>query len=108
MVKLVQVGLGGWGRDWVAEVLPKVPGVEMVGFVDADPAMRAIAAKRLGLDEAVLFGSLEDAVAEAKRLDKTTGREVESANKYRAIYILGQVYHSLGEAAKAIAEAVRR
>jgi len=66
MVKLVQVGLGGWGRDWVAEVLPRVPGIEMVGFVDADPAMRAIAAKRLGLDDAVLFGSLDDAVAEAK------------------------------------------
>ena len=66
MVKLVQVGLGGWGRDWVAEVLPNVPGIEMVGYVDADPAMRAIAADRLGLDEDVLFGSLDDAVAEAR------------------------------------------
>ena len=65
MVRLVQVGLGGWGRNWVAEVLPTVPGIEMVGFVDADPAMRTIAAKRLGLDEALLFGSLDEAVAEA-------------------------------------------
>lgn len=64
MVKLVQVGLGGWGRDWVAEVLPGVPGIEMVGFVDADPAMRALAAERLGLGEDVLFGSLEEAMAE--------------------------------------------
>jgi predicted dehydrogenase len=66
MVKLVQIGLGGWGRNWVAEVLPAVPGVEMVGFVDADPAMRAIAAKSLGLADDVLFGSLEEAVAKAK------------------------------------------
>ena len=42
-------------------------------------------------------------VAEAKRTDKQTGREVESPNKWQAIYILGQVYHSLGKAAEAIA-----
>jgi predicted dehydrogenase len=66
MVELVQVGLGGWGRNWADEVLPNVPGVEMVGYVDADPAMRAIAAKTLGLAEDVLFGSLDEAVARAK------------------------------------------
>ncbi|MGA2031376.1 MAG: outer membrane protein assembly factor BamD, partial [Thermoguttaceae bacterium] len=43
-------------------------------------------------------------VAEARRLDKSSGREVESPNKYRAIYILGQIYHSLGAAADAIRE----
>ncbi len=43
-------------------------------------------------------------VAEAMRTDKTTGRRLEARNKWRAIYILGQVHHSLGEAAKAIAE----
>ena len=32
------------------------------------------------------------------------GREVESPNKWQAIYILGQVYHSLGKAAEAIRE----
>ncbi|HYW80558.1 MAG TPA: tetratricopeptide repeat protein, partial [Thermoguttaceae bacterium] len=45
-----------------------------------------------------------DKVAQSKRTDKTTGREVESQNKWRAIYILGQVHHSLGEAARAIDE----
>jgi len=43
-------------------------------------------------------------VAESKRLDKATGREVESPNKWQAIYILGQVHHGLGEAADAIRE----
>ena len=43
-------------------------------------------------------------VAESKRIDKKTGAERESPNKHRAIYILGQVYHSLGKAAEAIAE----
>jgi len=46
-------------------------------------------------------------VAETRRIDKHTGRETDSANKWEAIYIMGQVYHSLGEAAKAIAEYTR-
>jgi tetratricopeptide (TPR) repeat protein len=43
-------------------------------------------------------------VAEATRINKTTGQVEESPNKHRAIYILGQVYHSLGQAAAAIRE----
>ncbi|MEI8372661.1 MAG: hypothetical protein WCJ35_07485, partial [Planctomycetota bacterium] len=43
-------------------------------------------------------------VADLKRVDKATGREVESTNKWQAIYILGQVHHGLGEAADAIRE----
>ena len=43
-------------------------------------------------------------VAETKRIDPATGREEESRNKWQAIYILGQVYHSLGEPAEAIRE----
>ena len=46
-------------------------------------------------------------VAESKRIDRQTGREVESPNKWEAIYIMGQVYHSLGKAAQAIAEYTR-
>ncbi len=43
-------------------------------------------------------------VAEMKRSERQTGREIESRNKWQAIYILGQVYHSLGKAADAIRE----
>ena len=43
-------------------------------------------------------------VADMKRIDKLTGREVESPNKWQAIYILGQVYHGLGDAADAVRE----
>ncbi len=46
-------------------------------------------------------------VAEAKRTDPATGRDVESRNKWQAIYISGQVHHSLGEPAKAVAEYTR-
>jgi hypothetical protein len=43
-------------------------------------------------------------VAEHKRKDRASGRDVESANKWQATYILGQVYHSLGKAAEAVGE----
>jgi uncharacterized protein YfaS (alpha-2-macroglobulin family)/TolA-binding protein len=43
-------------------------------------------------------------VAEMMVPDKTTGLHVESRNKWRAIYILGQIHHSLGQLADAIRE----
>jgi hypothetical protein len=43
-------------------------------------------------------------VAQHKYRDKVTNREQESSNKWRAIYILGQIRHSLGQAAAAIEE----
>ncbi len=43
-------------------------------------------------------------VAEAKRKDKRTGRLEDSPNKWQAIYILGQIHHSLGAAEAAIRE----
>ncbi|MGH7140259.1 MAG: tetratricopeptide repeat protein [Pirellulales bacterium] len=46
-------------------------------------------------------------VAEAKHVDRQTGREEESSNKWQAIYILAQVYNSLGKAADAIKEYTR-
>ena len=41
-------------------------------------------------------------VAEHTRIDPRTGEPAESENKWRAIYILGQVYDSLGQPAEAI------
>ena len=46
-------------------------------------------------------------VVEMKVKDPESGLLVESQNRYRAIYILGQIYHSLGEAAKAIEQYTR-
>jgi len=43
-------------------------------------------------------------VAEMKRRDPNSGLLVDAANHLQAIYILGQIYHSLGDAAKAIEE----
>src|SRR5258708_2255021 len=43
-------------------------------------------------------------VADYKRRDPATGVELAAANEWQAIYIMGQVFHSLGKPAEAIAE----
>jgi predicted dehydrogenase len=35
-VRVIQVGLGPWGRDWAVNVLPSLPEVEVVARVDRD------------------------------------------------------------------------
>ena len=43
-------------------------------------------------------------VAEWKRKDRQAGVDTAALNKWQAIYIMGQVYHSLGKPAEAITE----
>jgi predicted dehydrogenase len=63
-LRLVQVGMGGWGRDWMA-VTAASPDVATVGWVDPSAEARAATAAR-GVDERALFATLEDAVAATK------------------------------------------
>lgn len=37
MVRAIQVGTGRWGFSWSKDVIPRVPSVEMVGYVDLSP-----------------------------------------------------------------------
>lgn len=60
-LRLLQLGLGGWGRNWVQEVTRLVPGVEPVGWVDPDPAARERAVEELGLPRRLIFASLAEA-----------------------------------------------
>lgn len=61
MVKAIQIGLGHWGFSWSKEVIPKVPTVEMVGYVDTNPEATARVQEELGIDPKLCFSSLEDA-----------------------------------------------
>lgn len=61
-LRLLQLGLGGWGRNWVEEVTRQVPGVEPVGWVDPDAGARERAVAELGLPEARVFASLPRAL----------------------------------------------
>lgn len=40
-LRVLQVGLGGWGRDWAQHVIPHVAEVDLVGYVDPDPSALA-------------------------------------------------------------------
>lgn len=53
-LRLIQAGLGGWGRDWAREVLPRVPDVACVARVDP-----------VGQDYARLTDAVRDTHAEA-------------------------------------------
>lgn len=61
MVKAIQIGLGHWGFSWTKEVIPKVPTVEMVGYVDTSLDATARIQTELGIDPKLCFTSLEDA-----------------------------------------------
>jgi predicted dehydrogenase len=57
-LRLIQVGLGGWGRDWSAQAVPAVSDVERVAVVDSDPATLAKAQAQFELAEAQCFTDL--------------------------------------------------
>jgi predicted dehydrogenase len=61
-LRLIQLGLGGWGRNWVEEITQATPGVEPVAWVDPDPAARARAIEAIGLEPALVFENLEQAL----------------------------------------------
>ena len=62
-LRLVQVGLGDWGRDWAWRIVPAVDQVEAVAYVDSDPRAIPLLGKRLAVDGARRFPSLDGAVA---------------------------------------------
>jgi predicted dehydrogenase len=61
-LRLIQLGLGGWGRNWVEEVTRETPGVAAVAWVEIDRAARERAIELLGLPPERLFGSLDEAL----------------------------------------------
>jgi predicted dehydrogenase len=62
-LRLIQVGLGFWGRNWVEEVLPTVAEVEVVAHVDPSPEARRLLHERTGVAEGKCFASLGQAMA---------------------------------------------
>src|SRR2546423_2830502 len=62
-LRIVQVGLGDWGRDWAWRVNPTVDEVEVVGYVDSDPSAFALLANRVPASRDRCFGSLAEAIA---------------------------------------------
>lgn len=61
MVKAIQIGLGHWGFSWTKEVIPKVPAITMVGYVDSNPEAISRVQTELGIDDKLCFADLEAA-----------------------------------------------
>ena len=62
-VRIVQVGIGGFGSSWATEVVPSVPEVEAVGYVDLSaPALAALVEAGTGSAD-ICFDSLDEALA---------------------------------------------
>ena len=64
MVKLIQLGLGGWGRSWTHEVTSQVPGVEPIAWIDPDAQSRDLALSELDLPRERVFASLDQVPTE--------------------------------------------
>lgn len=61
-LRLIQVGMGGWGRDWAKNVVPRSADVERVGCVDLEPAMLAALQEELHVPAGACFPSLDAAL----------------------------------------------
>ncbi|HEY2437879.1 MAG TPA: Gfo/Idh/MocA family oxidoreductase [Solirubrobacteraceae bacterium] len=61
-LRIVQVGLGDWGRDWAWRIVPAVPEVAVVGYVDSDPGALELLRQKLSSPEELWFGTLEEAI----------------------------------------------
>jgi predicted dehydrogenase len=61
-LRIVQVGLGSWGRDWARLVIPTVPEVELAGCVDSDPGALATLQELTAITAQQCFTTLEDAL----------------------------------------------
>ncbi|HEV2582645.1 MAG TPA: Gfo/Idh/MocA family oxidoreductase [Ktedonobacteraceae bacterium] len=62
-IRLIQVGMGGWGRNWATHVLQPSEDVELVACVDPDAGMLAQAQQLLNLPPERYFPTLEAALS---------------------------------------------
>ena len=64
-IRLLQAGLGGWGRDWARSILPAVGEVEPVGWVDPSPVSLGLAQRDAVVPVDRSFPNLGEAIAAA-------------------------------------------
>lgn len=61
-IRIVQVGLGGWGRNWAMNVLSQNKDIELVACVDIETASLAYMQQKLNLPANRCFTTLEAAL----------------------------------------------
>ena len=60
-LRIIQVGMGGWGQDWQRNILRASADIELVGYVDLDTSALSQARTRCALPEDRCFGTIADA-----------------------------------------------
>lgn len=60
--RLLQVGMGGWGRNWAKTIILPNQNVSLVGCVDMDPTMLLKAQQELNIATEICFPTLETAL----------------------------------------------
>ena len=63
MIRLVQVGMGGWGRNWAAKVIQRNEDVALVACVDLDAELLVQTQQLLSIPQERCFQSLSSALA---------------------------------------------
>ena len=61
-LRLLQIGMGGWGRSWAESVVPKLKTVKAVAWVDTNPDALKAARNALKLAKKSCFASLQAAL----------------------------------------------
>jgi predicted dehydrogenase len=64
-LRIIQAGLGGWGRNWYQNILRSSDAATVSAWVDADPAAIDIACQTLDLPRERCFTALTDALEAA-------------------------------------------
>lgn len=63
VVKLIHVGVGGWGGDWEKNAIPPVKEVERTAIVDGhEPTLRKVQ-DAMNLPDEMCFLTLDEAMA---------------------------------------------
>ena len=62
-MRAIQAGVGGFGKRWM-EVLSAADGTELAGIVDVNEQVLNSQGERYGVDEAVRFTDLDEALKE--------------------------------------------
>jgi predicted dehydrogenase len=66
VLRVLQVGMGGWGRYWARRMLPQVPDAELAGCVDVDPRALELTVEQAGVPPERCFTSMEAGLAETR------------------------------------------
>jgi predicted dehydrogenase len=105
VIRLIQVGLGPWGRNWAETVLPEAD-VEVVAYVDSNPAVLPAARGFTSLSDALTIDA--DAVLATVAINAHTPVALAALRAGKHLLLEKPFAPTLGEARTILDEARRQ